>query len=81
MAERDSMVKAPQVFGLRSGTYVGTPTSLVKKDWTLLKALGDGTLTVIFKDDVELSFDILAGSDFGIHDIKTITCTGSVLMS
>ena len=83
MPTRDSMVKAPQVFGLRSGASVETaPTNLVKKDWTLMKVLSDGDLTVTFKDDVVLAIPALvAGSDFGIHDVKLITFTGQLLLA
>lgn len=83
METRDSMVVSPQVFGLTSKTEVLTaPVATVKKNWTLMKILTDGDLTVVMKDDTSVAVaGLTAGIDFGIHDVKTITFTGNVLVS
>ena len=80
---KDSMVRAPQVFGLTSQTEVLTiPVAVAKKDWTLMKLLTDGDLSVVMKDDTVVAITgLFAGSDFGIHDVKTISYTGNVLVS
>ncbi len=80
---KDSMVRAPQVFGLRSGSAVlTTTTNEPKKDWTLMKLLTAGDLTVTFKDDSTLTILALeAGVDFGIHDVTFISFDGTILVS
>lgn len=83
MAVKESMVTAPQVFGIQTNTaLLVAPTNVVKKDWTLLKVWTAGTVTLTLEDDTVIVLtDAVAGMDFGIHDVKLITSTGNVLVS
>ena len=80
---KDSIVSSPQVFGLRSGSEVLTAvTNEPKKDWTLMKLLTAGDLTVTFRDTTTLTVLALeAGQDFGIQDVTLITFDGTILVS
>ena len=52
MANRESIVTAPQVFGIQTNTaLLVAPIGVVKKDWSLLKVWTDGDLTFTLKDD------------------------------
>ena len=83
MANRESIVTAPQVFGIQTNTeLLSAPTNAVKKDWSLLKVWTDGDLTFTLKDDTVVVLPgAIAGTDFGIQDVKLITSTGNVLVS
>ena len=71
-----------QAFPLHENTFKGIPNNEPNKNYTVLHAVADGTLTLTFNTGGSLVVDILEDEDYALVDGTTIiTCTAAVLMS